>query len=314
MGKAKAKNGSVQEIATGGVTWINVTKPTMGALRSLRKRFPPLLDIDLKDCLPPYQRPKLLERDAYLFLVLLFPWYDGTTRTIRPYEVDFFIGPDFLISSHEGGHEVLERMAKDCTTGGTCVVARNGSPLGLLSDILHSLVISGFPMITRISNDLVSLEKRLFVESDDEVVRDILRVRTDIVDFRLAVQGYDNAVRKLLDRGRKFFPVDDLRPQFEDIAGHGREITEFLQTDRDTVDALYDSHLTLVTYRTNRATKTLTGLAFVIFPMTLVAAIFSMRAEHMPFVGEPNDFWIMLGCIFATMLVLVLYLRKKKLL
>ena len=55
---------------------------------------------------------------------------------------------------------------------------------------------------------------------------------------------------------------------------HIDDIWDFLSNDKETAEALYDSHLSLVTMKTNQAMKGLTALAFVIFPMTLVARMY----------------------------------------
>ncbi|MEY4744570.1 MAG: hypothetical protein RL272_515 [Candidatus Parcubacteria bacterium] len=314
--RKKGQKTRLQEIATGSpVTWINVTDPDEALLlKTLKSKYPFFLEMDLRDCLPPFQRPKLLEREQYLFMVLLFPIYDQSRRTVLPYEVDFFIGKDFLVTSHRGTHETLTQLAEACGAGSdSCVLRHDDNALRLALDVVHGLVVSCFPLVTSLSNDLIAMEQRIFdEESDGTVVKDMLRLKTSVVGFREAMQGYENVMKKLMDRGHRLFPVDELRAQYEDIAGHGREIWAFLENDRDTVNALADAHLTLATHKTNHAMKTLTALAFIIFPMNLVAAIFSMDAKGTPFSGQPNDFWMMLSVIFATMLTVVLFLKKKR--
>ncbi len=311
--KKPAKN-RLQTIAAGQVTWTDVTDPDQGLLKTLKGKYPFFLDMDLQDCLPPFQRPKLLERDQYLFMVLLFPVYDARRGTVLPSEVDFFIGRDFLVTSHRGTHASIAELAKACGEGSdACVIRPDGGAIRLALDVVHGLVVSCFPLITSLSNELIAMEQRIFDdEGDGEVVKDMLRLKTNVVALREAMQGYEHVMKKLMDRAKRLFPVEGLQAQYEDIAGHGREIWSFLENDRDTVDALADAHLTLATHKTNHAMKTLTALAFIIFPMNLVAAIFSMHAANIPLSGNPNDFWQMLAIIFATMLAVVLFLKRKK--
>ena len=93
------------------LTWVNITSPSSEVLAEVKRRFPFLLDIDIRDCLPPYQRPKLMERKEYLFMVLLFPAYYKKEGRIKVKELDIFIGPNFLITSHTGDLEALQHMA-----------------------------------------------------------------------------------------------------------------------------------------------------------------------------------------------------------
>jgi magnesium transporter len=245
--------------------------------------------------------------------VLLFPLYDEATGQISTAEADFFIGKDFVITSHVGPLPALDAMHADCTEDkDACILRNDGHPGKWLYSALHALVVECFPILTRVSQEIDKVETAVFGKFDEQTVRAILRIKSNIVDFRKVMQGHEAVVRKFLERSRKFFEVSDLTVLYEDILGHIKEIWDYLDNDKDTIDAIYDSHLSLVTFETNLATRKLTGLAFIIFPMTLVAAIFSMRAEGMPIVGSPHDFWIMLAFIFATMLGAVLFLRHKK--
>jgi magnesium transporter len=314
MGKPRnGKAGSLEVISSKGMTWIDVPSPTKEKLSELKKRYPFLLDIDLKDCLPPFQRPKLLERKEYLFMVLLFPVYDEKSGLIRTAEADFFIGKDFIVSSHVGPLHALDEMHADCTKDRAACIARNdGHPGKWLYEALHLLIVECFPTLTRISHDIDEVESAVFGKFEESTVKDILHIKSNIVDYRKLMQGHETVIKKFLERSGKFFDTVELLPLYEDILGHMKEIWDYLDNDRDTIDAVYDSHLSLVTFETNQATRKLTGLAFVVFPMTLVAAIFAMRAETMPFVGKPHDFLIMLSFVFGTMLCTVLFLRHKK--
>ncbi|MEK9151918.1 MAG: hypothetical protein AAB692_00975, partial [Patescibacteria group bacterium] len=74
--RPSASEKSMQDVALDGYRWTDVRNPTFASLDVLKRRHSFLHDTDLRDCLPPYQRPKLIERDGYLFAVLLFPVYD----------------------------------------------------------------------------------------------------------------------------------------------------------------------------------------------------------------------------------------------
>lgn len=93
---------NVLEFRNAKFSWINVTKNGEKEVEYLRKKFG-FHEIDLKDCLPPLQRPKLVVRKNYLFMILLFPVFDRKTRVLHASEVDFFITPKTLltVSSNE---------------------------------------------------------------------------------------------------------------------------------------------------------------------------------------------------------------------
>jgi magnesium transporter len=295
------------------MTWVDVTEPSAEALGELRRRYPFFLDIDLRDCLPPYQRPKLLERDQYLFLVLLFPIFDQKTRTIQSAELDVFIGKDFIVTNHAG---TLRPLADAALTfegqNNVCPIETINCPANWLHALLSSLLTSIFPMLTHISSDISALETELFRETKGETVKEILRVKSNIVDFRRIMQGHKHVIERFMYLAPKILSMTKLEVYYEDMVGHTKEIWDFLENDKNTIDAIYESYLSLITYESGQATKTLTALAFIIFPATLTAAIFAMKAEYMPFAGSHGDFWLMLGVVFMVAAGTASYLKSKK--
>src|SRR3989338_4784112 len=94
---SKGGNSNIQKVGAHGITWTHLGDNNPGALAYLRKTFG-FHDVDLRDVAPPLQRSKLLSRDGYFFIILLFPIFDRGTKKIHATEVDFFIGPDFIVT------------------------------------------------------------------------------------------------------------------------------------------------------------------------------------------------------------------------
>src|SRR5207245_1296911 len=54
--------------------------------------------LDIEDVLSRRQRPKVDDYPEYLFGVLHFPVYDKTIQRLNGAELDFFLGPDYLVT------------------------------------------------------------------------------------------------------------------------------------------------------------------------------------------------------------------------
>ena len=57
--------------------------------------------------------------------------------------------------------------------------------------------------------------------------------------------------------------------------------------------------------------KTLTMMAFVTFPLSLIAGIFGMNTKTLPLIGIENDFWIIIGIMGFAMLLLLSFFKYK---
>ena len=72
--------------------WINIVNAGREEISYLRKKYK-FQEADLRDSYAKStaQRPKFYTRSGYSFLILQFPLYNKTTRTVDAEEIDFFI-------------------------------------------------------------------------------------------------------------------------------------------------------------------------------------------------------------------------------
>jgi magnesium transporter len=80
---------------------------------------------------------------------------------------------------------------------------------------------------------------------------------------------------------------------------------EYLQEIRKTNDSL-------LTTKQNEIMKTLTIMAFVTFPLTVITGTFGMNTTHTPILGLHGDFWIVIGIMITMTSSFFIYFIWKK--
>src|ERR687896_182822 len=87
------------ELESSGLTWIHLEAPDQGHASALAERFG-WHPLDVEDVLSKRQRPKVDDYvdEGYLFGVLHFPAYDKSVQRLNAGELDFFLGPDYLVT------------------------------------------------------------------------------------------------------------------------------------------------------------------------------------------------------------------------
>jgi len=66
-------------------------------------------------------------------------------------------------------------------------------------------------------------------------------------------------------------------------------------------------------YRLNDIMKTLTIFSVIVFPLTLLAAIFGMNTINgMPFINSINGFWMVIIIMLFGSLGMLIFFKKKK--
>jgi magnesium transporter len=294
-------------VKNGDIQWLNVTQNTTLEINWLKNKFN-FHPVDLKECLPPTQRPKLVERENYLFMILLFPVYNRKTQEIKPAEVDFFIGHNFLVTVHDSQLSPLREFFTECEKKHPHVLEEGIS--GLLYEVLSRLLNYCFPILLHISNDIEKIEGEVFGQHGPRLIYDVALIKKNIVNFRKSMQAHKNVIHRLVEASGRFFPNLKLDLYFKNLIDQTREIWDLLENNTDTINALHESQSSLSSYRLNKIIKTLTIISVIFMPLNLTAFLFGMNVPH-PLMENPYGFWIV-GCAMVIITLLMFLIFRKK--
>lgn len=303
----------VREIAHNGLVWVNVTKQGEKELAFLDSRFHFLKD-DLGECLPHFQRPKMMKRNGYYFLVLHFPIFDRGTRRVGFTEVDIFLTASTLITVHDSRLPAIEEFFRELQSQPEKrSLYYNGSTAGTLFELLSRLFEAIFPSLHHINEDITAVDSRLFSESPDkDMASEILRLKTNVVTFRRAMQGHRTVLERLLMNGDRELQLSSYQSYINTLREEVTEIWHMLESQKESITALHETNESIISYRTNEVMKTLTIISVITFPLTLIATLFSIQASGTPFVNQPSGFWIIFGLIIFGALLMLSWFRHKR--
>ncbi len=307
MPRKLAKKRPAHIVAKDSNVWLHLENNTSKEAEYLRKRFD-FHPVDLKEIMPPLQRPKLVMRDDYMFMILLFPTFNRFDGSIRTSEVDFFISPNRLVTVNADKLPAINYLYRQFSqrAEGKVEVAE------ILHDLLSALLESVFPMLVHISQDIDDVEKHLFDGNQREVIAELLRIKTNIVNTRKAMQGQQKVIHVLMEEGAHLVRIYHMHEYYERLVEYTREIWDMLEVQRDTINALQEAHTAYLSNKTGEIMKLLTMFSVVIFPITFVATLFAMDVSGIPFHDDPHGFYLVLGIIGVVILMMLLFFKRKK--
>jgi magnesium transporter len=167
-------------------------------------------------------------------------------------------------------------------------------------------------MLNHISLDIDEAEKRIFAGYEKRMVKEILIIKRNIVNFRKAMQAHKNVIKKLIIKAPQFFSTAKLNIYFNALVEQTKDIWDLLENYKETIDALHATNESLISFRLNDIMKLLTIISVVLLPVTLIASIFGMNTPQMPLVKHPYGFWIILILMVLVSLGVLQYFRKKE--
>ncbi len=267
---------NVESLNWGELTWVNIERPTEKETEYLAQNYS-FHPLDLDDCLSRIQRPKIDEYPDYLFLVLHFPVFNREARVTTASQVSVFIGANYLITLHKGDLKPLVKLFRECLIDEESRKENLGLGSGyLLYRIVDRLVDYCLPILNRIGGNIERVEDNIFSEGIRGTVREISVLRRDIISFRRIIWPMRAVVGSLEPKIRRYTKMD-MDVYFGDMVDHVDKIWDALDEYKEVIEGLNSTHDSLATNRTNEVVRTLTVIATVLLPITVVASIFGMN-------------------------------------
>jgi magnesium transporter len=294
------------------ITWINVVDAGKKEIEYLRKKYGfQLSHLRASSASVFSQRPALYRGDNYLFLILHFPIYQNDQ--IMASEVDFFIGHSFLITLHHGNLKPLTEFFNLCKKDGESLITYElESSAVLLYEILQKLMIGCYPLLDKNSIAINKVEEMIFSQNQRQAVTKILFLRQNIINFRKIMQSHRTIMTKLEELKSSLVPPNYLKKYYRELVDHAKTIWDVLENQKEVISVLNSTNESLQNYRLSDIMRTLTIFSVIIFSLSLVTTIFSMRAIDLPLVRSHGGFVAILGImVFVGMAVIIFFKTKK---
>jgi magnesium transporter len=298
------------ELSHNGLTWIHLDAPDAERATILAERFG-WHALDVEDVLSKRQRPKIDDYPEYLFAVLHFPVYDKTVQRLNAGELDFFLGPDYLVTLP--GVELLPvtRLFRRCSDDAALRESLFGKGSGyLLYHVLDDLFDYCFPILDKIGHKLDRFEDEMFEGRSEEIVRDISNVKQEIISYRKIIKPERSTLR-LLERHTERFLPENLELYFDDIVDATERIWDLLDNYKEVVEALEDTNESVISHRQNDVLRILTIISVTMLPLTLITGLFGMNV-HFPGFGSATAFWTIMGAMIIVLGGMIGFFRYKR--
>src|SRR6266545_2478387 len=290
------------ELHGDGLTWIHLDTPTHEEAQQLASRFG-WHPLDVEDVLSKRQRPKVDDyaEDGYLFAVLHFPVYDKAVQRLNAGELDLFLGPDYLVTLPTVELLPVTRLFRRCSEDDKLRHALFPKGSGrLLYEVLDDLFDYCFPILDKMGFKLDSIEDDIDAGQSRELVRDISRVKQEIISYRKIIKPQRPTLRLLERRVERFLP-EELELYFDDLVDASERIWDQLDNFKEVVEALESTNESAIAHDQNDVLRILTVFSVVLLPLTLVSGIFGMNV-HFPGFETAEAFWVIGGLMVAIIM------------
>ncbi len=282
--------------------WIDIINPVKDEFKKLKEIFK-LHPLTVEDCLKKGRTRVKIERfDDYLFVVIY-----GISDTKRLYELDFIIGRNFVISNHFEAVESFNKLKRNDDKIST-IMSRG--PDFILHKLIDLEIDRYLELLAKYEDIIEKLEKNVLEEPNQQLVSRIFKLRKTFMRIRRIANLQKE---KLLELAREKYPFisERLRPYFRDVFDHMLAVTETITIYREQLSGALELYLSTSSNKTNEVMKTLTVIASIMLPLSLIAGIYGMNFDNLPELHWKYGYTFALSLMAAVAIGLLFYFKRK---
>ena len=196
-----------------------------------------------------------------------------------PFEADqitLFLGDGFVLSICERDRDCLGPVRRRLEKGPKLIRGSSGYLFYALIDVV---IDTYFPLLERYGDATEILEDSILDDPRDMGIREIHKLKRELLDLRHALWPLREAVGALLRDGTPH--IDDaLIPFLRDCGDHAFQLLDTVEGYRDVAQGLIDLHLSALSNRLNEIMKVLTMIATLFIPLTFITGLYGMNFDR----------------------------------
>lgn len=292
------------------LTWIDVESPSPEEVRELMEKYniDPLVADEL---LLPTLKPRVDTYSNFIYLILHFPAFKHSHGGGINQEIDFIIGKDFLITTRYDSIDPLHKFSKVFEVNSVLDKSDIGEHAGFLFFyMVRKLYKSLEHELEYIEDSLEIIEEDIFEGKEKEMVIALSHVSRDLLNLKQALSPHQEILSSFSEAGKDFFG-NDFSNHLNSIMGEYYRIKNGISVHTDTLYELRETNNSVLSTKQNEVMKVLTIMAFVTFPLSLIASVFGMNTVNIPIVGHFLDFWLVMGIMgFAGLMMFIFFKRN----
>jgi len=290
------------------LVWVDLAAPSIPELLILSDTFA-FHPLSVEDAAAEVHYPKIEAYDGYLYVILHGIDFRAGGRGFATHDVDFFLGPAYLVTVHDGHSrsiadlkDSLERNAKLMSEG----------PVALLHRIADAMVEHYRPEVDKLEERLDEIENAVFQNPTPALVRAILQEKHHVSSLRRITMPQRDVIGRLARREFADISVD-MSFRFRDVHDQLVRIADDAVILHDRTSAILEAHLSNINNRLNEVMKLLTVLTTIVLPLTLLSGVWGMNIVLPRFPGtDAMQFWWLFGAMAALVVTMLVFFRRKR--
>jgi magnesium transporter len=288
--------------------WVDLGAPSLPETLILSDTFG-FHPLSVEDARAELHYPKIEPYDGYLYVILHEIAMHKTERHFITHDIDFFLGPTYLVTVHDGDSRSIAELKENVTRNPKIM---GEGPVALFHRIVDLMVDHYRPEVEKLEDRLDETEKAIFENPRPELLRQILAEKREVSALRRIVTPQRDVIARLARR--EFVDIStDMSFRFRDVYDHLVRLADDTAIFQDRITSILDAHLTNVSNRLNEVMKVLTVVSTIFMPLTVLSGMWGMNVPlpHFPGSDAAQFWWLAAIMVLIAALMLAFFRRRR---
>jgi len=254
------------------------------------------------------QRPKIDEFDGFTYFVVHGPVPDGSGLS----EVHIFVTEHAVVTVHRGDcpavAEVRQRLER------RHLIDHASPQVTLLYLVVDTLVDGFFPVLSRFDDKVDQLEDDILRQPTEAQLGVLFDMKRSLIAMRKVVTPQRDMFATVAS-GVVQLPgmTADGERYFRDLYDHLIRIADVVDSYRDLLSGVMDTHVSTVSNRLNVVMKQLTIIATIFLPLSYLTGFFGQNFSFLVghITGRIPFFAFGLGLELVAVVILLYFFRRR---
>jgi magnesium transporter len=287
----------------GKKVWVDMANASREEIAQIC-RFFDIHPLTEEDIFNTHVRIKIEEFPHYLFCAF---YGVRKAKNIEMHELDFVLGPDFLISNHE--REITSYNELKSNHDRLTYLFQKGAEF-ILHQLLEDEIDHYYPVLDIFDEQLDHIEDEITRNPKSELLVRILKLKRQIHQIKKHTLPQREKISMLAKQTYSYISPAAV-PYFRDVYDHSVRVSDSVENYREAVSNTFEAYMSAVNNKMSETMKGLSIIATIALPLTVISSIYGTNFKVLPGASNPYGFWIMIGLMILMSLGMQTYFRRK---
>lgn len=299
--------------ARGGLGWIwfGLRDPDEAMMRGLQQQVD-LHELAVEDAVEGHGRSKLDVFDDQLFLVVNTVDYvphaevTATSEIVSTGQIMLFVGQWYVVTTRHGGRPRLRALRRAMEAEPATLAE---GPWRVLHRVLDLVVDDFTQTAVELEADVEQCESLVFAREGAHEVERPYQLKREVIEFKRAVVPLAAPLQHLHSRTFPAIPSES-QAYFREVADNLVATRESIAAIDEVLTTILQAALARASVADNQDMRKISAAVAILAVPTTIGAIYGMNFENMPELRTEFGYFVVLGVMAVSMLVLFLLFRR----